>query len=698
MRKRIVSFLLAFVMIFMLLIECVPQSALKVRASSTKWDVINTNGISGDDIVAQARTYLGVPYDTSGGNYQYRTGFGSSMMFDCSGFVYRVCRDVGLASSRPNYTQIPEGQDSNGNYYITAHTQEQRYYGMSLSEAVSLYGSNKDYSGFKPGDLLFFSYNGGSSVSHVGIYTSNGYVINATTSRGIVETPLSQSGWPNGTLGASLFDAVRLITCEHSYSDIGICVRCNIEYNFNATYDTSCAGTYTVTLSSGIYLRTDKPYAASTAKSDKIKAGKEVKVHGSVKNAHNHIWYLVAYEGVVGYTSADNLTFKSYGTQEISCTLSSPAEGATVPRSAYPVIGTVTSKYPLQEVIAKIDGSEYATVTLGNTTSLDIRPSDINYLLDFSSLAPGNHTLVIKARDIHHSDWVTVCTRHFITEGVVECEHSYTSQMTKSSTCLEDGIWTYTCSKCGSSYEEPIPATGYHCWGAWGITKEATCTQEGSREHRCAVCWELESETIPITDHQYGEWEIIVNVSCTASGLESRTCIACGDKQMLFTEPLGHDYMLEEIAGDCVTPTMYVYTCLVCGASYDEPTDQYGNHQYECNIVAPGCTTEGHTSYHCSVCGDSYRLNTTPPTGHKYEDDVCVNCGELDPDAVIKGDLDGDGEVTAADAVLLARYLADLIELDEKQLKAADIDDDGEITSADSVLLARFLAGLIEEL
>ena len=699
MRKRIVSLLMAFVLVCTLVTPCILNGSLKSEAIETKWDVINTRGISGNDIVAQARTYLGVPYDTSGGNYQYRTGFGSTMMFDCSGFVYRVCRDVGLASSRQNYTQIPEGQDAYGNYYITAHTQEQRYYGTSLSNLVTHYKTSKDVSDFKPGDLLFFSYNGGSSTSHVGIYTSNGCVINATTSRGIVETPLSQNGWPNGTLGNSLFDAVRLITCEHSYNDIGICTNgCKAEYNWQSTFDTSCAGVYTVSLGDGIYLRTDKPYSASNYKSDFIKKGTEVEVLGSVTNHYPKTWYKVSYNETVGYTSVENLTFKAYGKQEISCTLLSPAEGAIVPKSAYPVIGTVTSKYPLQEVIALIDGEKYATVTLGNTTSLDIRPSDINYLLDFSSLAPGNHTLVIKARDIHHSDWVTVCTRYFITEGVVECEHSYTSQMTKSSTCLEDGIWTYTCSKCGSSYEEPIPATGYHCWGAWGITKESTCTQEGSREHRCAVCWELESETIPITDHQYGEWEIIVNVSCTASGLESRTCIACGDKQMLFTEPLGHDYMLEEVAGDCVTPTMYVYTCLVCGASYDEPTDQYGNHQYECNIVAPGCTTEGHTSYHCSVCGDSYRLNTTPPTGHKYEDDVCVNCCELDPDAVIKGDLDGDGEVTAADAVLLARYLADLIELDEKQLKAADVDDDGEITSADSVILARFLAGLIEVL
>lgn len=50
----------------------------------------------------------------------------------------------------------------------------------------------------------------------------------------------------------------------------------------------------------------------------------------------------------------------------------------------------------------------------------------------------------------------------------------------------------------------------------------------------------------------------------------------------------------------------------------------------------------------------------------------------------------------SADAVMLARYLADLFDLTEKQLLAADLNGDGEITSADAVRMARYLAGLIE--
>lgn len=45
--------------------------------------------------------------------------------------------------------------------------------------------------------------------------------------------------------------------------------------------------------------------------------------------------------------------------------------------------------------------------------------------------------------------------------------HSYTSSVSKSPTCTENGIMTYTCA-CGSSYTEPIPASGHQ----WTTTTE----------------------------------------------------------------------------------------------------------------------------------------------------------------------------------------------------------------------------------
>ena len=42
--------------------------------------------------------------------------------------------------------------------------------------------------------------------------------------------------------------------------------------------------------------------------------------------------------------------------------------------------------------------------------------------------------------------------------------HSYTGKITKQPTCGATGVKTYTCSGCGHSYTETIPATGNHNW------------------------------------------------------------------------------------------------------------------------------------------------------------------------------------------------------------------------------------------
>ncbi|MDR0852069.1 MAG: dockerin type I repeat-containing protein [Clostridiales Family XIII bacterium] len=58
------------------------------------------------------------------------------------------------------------------------------------------------------------------------------------------------------------------------------------------------------------------------------------------------------------------------------------------------------------------------------------------------------------------------------------------------------------------------------------------------------------------------------------------------------------------------------------------------------------------------------------------------------------GDLDGDGGVTAYEAVLLVRYITGLEELTPDQIAAADMDGDGFLTIMDAVLLLRKVVGL----
>jgi hypothetical protein len=66
-----------------------------------------------------------------------------------------------------------------------------------------------------------------------------------------------------------------------------------------------------------------------------------------------------------------------------------------------------------------------------------------------------------------------------------------------------------------------------------------------------------------------------------------------------------------------------------------------------------------------------------------------------DYDGVIFGDVNGDGVVNTADAMMILRYVAELVELDAKQLKAADVNGDGSVTTADAMLILRYVAELI---
>lgn len=60
---------------------------------------------------------------------------------------------------------------------------------------------------------------------------------------------------------------------------------------------------------------------------------------------------------------------------------------------------------------------------------------------------------------------------------------------------------------------------------------------------------------------------------------------------------------------------------------------------------------------------------------------------------VLLGDVNGDGRVTAADAVVIQRQVAGLITLSDIQKLAADIDSNGRISASDAVNIQRYCAG-----
>ena len=63
---------------------------------------------------------------------------------------------------------------------------------------------------------------------------------------------------------------------------------------------------------------------------------------------------------------------------------------------------------------------------------------------------------------------------------------------------------------------------------------------------------------------------------------------------------------------------------------------------------------------------------------------------------VVPADLNGDGKVNTGDAVVILRYVAELVQLNDEQLAAGDINADGTINVGDAVLVLRHTVGLIE--
>ncbi len=96
----------------------------------------NSGAVSGDAVVAAAKKYIGVPYVWGGTN--------PAVGMDCSGFVQRVFKDLGVELPRVVSDQMQKGTPV-----------------ASLAEA-------------KPGDLLV-SYGG----EHISIYLGNGKAIDA---------------------------------------------------------------------------------------------------------------------------------------------------------------------------------------------------------------------------------------------------------------------------------------------------------------------------------------------------------------------------------------------------------------------------------------------------------------------------------------------------------------------------------------
>ena len=114
--------------------------------------------------------------------------------------------------------------------------------------------------------------------------------------------------------------------------------------------------------------------------------------------------------------------------------------------------------------------------------------------------------------------------------------HDYKVTVTKQPTTTEEGIRTYTCTRCNSSYTESIaklPEEQHTHNYTGSITKEATCTEAGVRTYTCS-CGDSYTENIPATGHSYVS-KVTKAVTTTEEGIMTYTCSKCGHS---YTQPI----------------------------------------------------------------------------------------------------------------------------------------------------------------
>ena len=212
--------------------------------------------------------------------------------------------------------------------------------------------------------------------------------------------------------------------------------------------------------------------------------------------------------------------------------------------------------------------------------------------------------------------------------------HAFDQVDGKYPTCTESGLifpYHYYCPLCGKHYapdgttvlsqsEWELPALG-HSWYQSGIT-EATCINNGLREYTCSECGDTYYESIPATGiHTWSEWSVITPASCETDGTRWRHCVVygCDGEQYEGIPATGHVWdggkMTKEPAVG--VPGEYTYTCTVCGATKVEKTPalkaSYGIWTFA-YPTSGGTVTGGGTFVESSEC----TITATPAPGYAF--------------------------------------------------------------------------------
>ena len=153
----------------------------------------------------------------------------------------------------------------------------------------------------------------------------------------------------------------------------------------------------------------------------------------------------------------------------------------------------------------------------------------------------------------HH--WHASTCGHDVVSG--KAEHTWNDgEVTKAATCGAAGEKTFTCTVCGATKTEEIPATGEHT-PVEVPAKEATCTEAGhAAGKQCSVCGTIISGMgeIPALGHDWNE-PTVVYAANGNKGTKTYTCKHDGCTEIK-TEDIDWKFYLSATSGNKVDMTV----------------------------------------------------------------------------------------------------------------------------------------------
>ncbi len=232
--------------------------------------------------------------------------------------------------------------------------------------------------------------------------------------------------------------------------------------------------------------------------------------------------------------------------------------------------------------------------------------------------------------------------------------HSMTHFPAVAPSCTDSGnIEYWHCSVCGRYFSDeqgtneiayadiPVEALG-HDWSEWSETTAPTCEHDGEETHACSRCGETETRPVPALGHLYGTPSYVWTE--TSDGYRVTGKVICDHDDSHFIE--------ETVAA--------VYSV----------------------ITEPAIGTPGLGRYTAVFTDEHFTAQTK---------DIAIA-------AILPGDANCDGKVTAADAALILRVLVGLDTLSAEGARNANVDGNDVITAEDAVSILRYVVELIDRL